>query len=193
MKVLSSTHLYRTLNTILNIVYIFAVLIELPDELCAVNKGNDFRCQLSYCIQLGCVVVMCPLLMINAFRLTCVCEVKCIVELVTFACGVMWVVHPSVVILKYAKLLRPLRLLLVIGETSLIVPAYNLFTSVKAISKVLFPAVLCIYIYAIVGLYTFSGTFVIILGNEYSRCRDENVLLMKEEWTVYDDALFLCG
>ena len=79
------------------------------------------------------------------------------VEMVAFASGVISLTGP-VVILKYAKALRCLRLLLLVRETNLIVPSYNMLTSLKSIRKVLCPAILFVYIYAIIGLYSFSGT-----------------------------------
>ena len=49
-------------------------------------------------------------------------------------------------------------------------------TSLKSIKNVLCPAILFVYIYAIIGLYSFSGNKLSKLDNEYSRCRDANVI-----------------
>jgi len=78
--------------------------------------------------------------------------------LTTFISGILCITGPSVIIM-YVKALRCLRLLLIVRETSLIVPAFNMLTSLKSISNVLGPAILFIYIYAIIGLYSFSSNF----------------------------------
>lgn len=126
--------------------------------MCYESDNFTFRCGISYYIQVICLLMICPLFMIKVLRMVGIDSFKCIIELLTFLCGILWVFRP-LIILKYVKMLRPLRILVIIRDTSLIVPTYNLFTSVKSISKVLFPAILTIYIYAIIGLYTFSGIF----------------------------------
>jgi hypothetical protein len=78
------------------------------------------------------------------------------VEIILFASGLMALKGP-VAILKYAKALRCLRILLLVREMNLIMPIYNMLTSLKSIRKVLCPAILFVIIYAIIGLYSFSS------------------------------------
>jgi hypothetical protein len=80
--------------------------------------------------------------------------------LTTFISGILCITGPTVIII-YVKTLRCLRFLLIVRETSLIVPAYNMLASLKSISNVLGPAILFIYIYAIIGLYTFSSNYCV--------------------------------
>jgi len=59
-----------------------------------------------------------------------------------------------------------LRLLLLVKELTLLkLPAMKLISSLSSVGKVLFPAVLFIYFYAVIGLYSFRDY-------EYSKCRD---------------------
>lgn len=160
MKVIYKSEMYLRINIMVNIVYMFGILIELPDKMCYESDSYTFRCGLSYYIQVICLLMICPLFMCKVLRMVGIDSFKCVIELLTFVCGILWVFRP-LIILRYVKMLRPLRILVIIRDTSLIVPTYNMFTSVKSISKVLFPALLTIYIYAIIGLYTFSGNFVI--------------------------------
>ena len=127
--------------------------------MCYETDDFSFRCGLSHYIQVICLLIICPLFMIKVLRMVGIDSFKCIIELVTFVCGILWVFRP-LIILRYIKMIRPLRILVIIRDTSLIVPTYNMFISVRSISKVLFPAILTIYIYAIIGLYTFSGIFL---------------------------------
>ena len=50
-------------------------------------------------------------------------------------------------------------------STYLQVPAAKLVNSLSSVSKILFPAAMFIYLYAVVGLYSFRDY-------EYSKCRD---------------------
>jgi len=58
------------------------------------------------------------------------------------------------------------------------VPAAKLIYSLSSVGKILFPAVLFIYFYAVIGLYSFRDY-------EYSKCRDPANKLLSSNWTVY--------
>lgn len=67
---------------------------------------------------------------------------------------------------RYFKAAKILRLLLIVKESKFLrVPAAKLINSLSSAGKILFPAVLFIYFYAVVGLYSFRDY-------EYSKCRD---------------------
>lgn len=54
-------------------------------------------------------------------------------------------------------------------------PANNVLNSLKSVGKILIPALFIIYMYAVVGLYSFSGINYVIIDYEYNRCRPDNV------------------
>lgn len=66
------------------------------------------------------------------------------------------------------------------------VPAAKLIYSLSSVSKILIPAALFIYFYAIIGLYSFRDY-------EYTKCRDPSNKLLDSNWTVYEESIFLCG
>ena len=67
---------------------------------------------------------------------------------------------------RYLKAFKILRLLMIVKETNyLLVPATKLMNSLSSVGKILFPAALFIYFYAVIGLYSFRDY-------EYSKCRD---------------------
>ena len=88
---------------------------------------------------------------------------------------------------RYLKAFKILRLLIIVKEFDYLqVPAAKLIYSLSSVGKILFPAALFIYFYAIIGLYSFRDY-------EYSKCRDPSNKLLSSNWTVYEDAIFLCG
>ena len=70
---------------------------------------------------------------------------------------------------------------------------FILVSSVKKASNVWVPALGLLYIYAAVGLYSFSGTCSCYLDLEYSKCRDPANKERTANWTVYEDRILLCG
>ena len=59
--------------------------------------------------------------------------------------------------------------------------------------SILIPAIILTYIYAVVGLHSFSSNNSLTLDLEHSKCRDPANLNKTANWTVYDDEIFLCG
>ncbi len=91
-------------------------------------------------------------------------KVKLSFEVFLFICT-LWSLFEPEIILIYIKFFRCLRVLLIIRETYLIVPFHNLLASLRSVGNILTPALLFIYAYSVVGLYTFSGKKFIILDN----------------------------
>ncbi len=89
------------------------VLIELPDKLCELNDSEQFRCNLSFYIQLVCIFSIASLMLIKALRLVGIDYFKCTVDMLTFLCAILCITGPYVV-LRYVKALRCLRLLLIV-------------------------------------------------------------------------------
>lgn len=88
---------------------------------------------------------------------------------------------------RYLRSLKTLRLLLIVKESSYLkVPASNLISSLSSVGKILLPAAMFIYFYAVIGLYSFRDY-------EYSRCRDPSNKMLNGNWSVYDEQVFLCG
>jgi hypothetical protein len=80
---------------------------------------------------------------------------------------------------RYFKAIKIIRLLMIVKDsTYLQVPAAKLIYSLSSVGKILFPAVLFIYFYAVIGLYSFRDY-------EYSKCRDPSNKLLSSNWTVY--------
>lgn len=64
---------------------------------------------------------------------------------------------------RYFKAMRTLRMLFFIKEISILAkPVQNLLTALAKVGNILIPALVIIYVYAVVGLYTFSGTLYAI-------------------------------
>jgi hypothetical protein len=88
---------------------------------------------------------------------------------------------------RYLKAIKILRLLMIIKESDYLqISAAKLIFSLSSVGKILFPAALFIYFYAIIGLYSFRDY-------EYTKCRDPSNKLLSSNWTVYKDSIFLCG
>ncbi len=66
-------------------------------------------------------------------------------------------------------------------------------TALAKVGTIMIPALIIIYIYALVGLYTFSGNNLFNEDFEYNRCRSSSNKLKTSSWTVYDEEVFLCG
>jgi hypothetical protein len=65
---------------------------------------------------------------------------------------------------RYIKVVTTLRLLFFIKESVYLkFEATNLINSLKTVGKILFPAAMFIFFYAVVGLYAFRGTLFFIL------------------------------
>ena len=68
---------------------------------------------------------------------------------------------PNDEISRYFKALRTLRLLYFIKELEFLnKPASDLMLALAKIGNLLIPAIVIIYVYAVVGLYAFAGIFI---------------------------------
>jgi hypothetical protein len=67
---------------------------------------------------------------------------------------------------RYMKAFKTLRVLLLVKRSLLLShTAANLINSLRSVGKILFPAAMFIYFYAVIGLFSFRDY-------EYSKCRD---------------------
>ena len=108
-------------------------------------------------------------------------------DFITIFCGIFSIFIIPYTIKKYFKALRCLKLLYLFKDIS----SFNKYLSNFLIPLCnncyfLIPGVFLVYIYAIVGLYYFSGL-------EYNKCRDPINLKYSQNWTVYEQSVFLCG
>jgi hypothetical protein len=61
-------------------------------------------------------------------------------------------------VLRYVKAFRALRLIFLIKEIKFLnEPTTHLITALAKVGNILIPCLLIIYVYAVVGLYSFSG------------------------------------
>ena len=96
--------------------------------------------------------------------------------------------------IRVLKALRVLNLMNLLGKIEALGDtAKNIVNSMQKVLNVLIPAFFIIYIYAIVGLYSFAGKFINYLGYEYNKCRDPANIYLEENWTVYSGPVSLCG
>ena len=64
------------------------------------------------------------------------------------------------------KAIKILRTLLIIKYSSFLnLPGKNMMNALRSVTKILLPAAILVYIYAVVGLFTFRDY-------EYNKCRD---------------------
>lgn len=74
--------------------------------------------------------------------------------------GIVGVAIPEDSISRYFKALRTLRLLFLIKEIDIWNrPASDLMQALAKVGNILIPAIVIIYVYAVVGLYAFTGKF----------------------------------
>ena len=86
-----------------------------------------------------------------------------ILDFLTIICGFVGYGLNNDDVARYFKAIRALRLLFIIKEIKILnEPANSLMTALAKVGNVLIPALLIIYIYAVVGLYTFAGNFIFI-------------------------------
>lgn len=72
--------------------------------------------------------------------------------------GIVGVAIPEDSISRYFKALRTLRLLFLIKEIDIWNrPASDLMQALAKVGNILIPAIVIIYVYAVVGLYAFTG------------------------------------
>ena len=86
-----------------------------------------------------------------------------ILDFLTIICGFVGYGLNNDDVARYFKAIRALRLLFIIKEIKILnEPANSLMTALAKVGNVLIPALFIIYIYAVVGLYTFAGNFIFI-------------------------------
>lgn len=65
-------------------------------------------------------------------------------------------------------------------------PLLNCLRGLAKAGKILLPAIFLIYIYAVVGLFSF-------VDYEYNKCRNPGNKNLSKGWSVYEGEVFLCG
>jgi hypothetical protein len=78
-----------------------------------------------------------------------------VVSIISGLCGCL-ISDPE--ISRYLKAIRTIKLLFIIKEIEILCkPASDLMNALAKVGNILIPAIVIIYVYAVVGLYTFSG------------------------------------
>lgn len=88
---------------------------------------------------------------------------------------------------RYLKALRTLKLLFLLKHVeNMKTPVLSCLRALKKAVIILLPAMCLIYVYAVVGLFSF-------VDYEYNKCRDPVNKTLKKGWSVYSEEIYLCG
>lgn len=78
--------------------------------------------------------------------------------------------------IRCVKAASCLRLVIMVRTTSLNTPLRNLLNAMKNVNKIIFPSLILIYLYSLIGLYAFAE-------REYNRCRTPDQESSLSSWT----------
>ena len=132
------------------IIFAFIMMINEPD-------GKDEITKIANSLAMVCNYVFLIFAVLRLLSLEPFHWGWCSLELISLIAGLSQIFVINETALRILQAISCLRLLIIVRTTSLFTPFNNMIRAMKNANKIIIPALALIYLYSIIGLYSFSG------------------------------------
>ena len=146
--------LYRKFMIFLMVLFTLSITLRDPDPTASLNQTTDLIEKVLHCLFL--IAFTLKLIALPRFRYGFL-----VIEVISLLSGLTILFLEEEEVLKYIRAVRCLRLLLFLEIAPMKNPFNGLLKGTKNLAKLLIPALFVIYIYSIVGFYSFSGKWLL--------------------------------